>query len=592
MTDFERFAALFDGFKQRFGRYDVAGDARDGEKVQGKARTVDRPLTIDLYEKHLEGKVGIGVIPLREDDTVSFAAIDIDVYNREDREKRALTHEDVALALFDSPLIVTRSKSNGIHVWLFAHKPVSAECAVGYLHSVAASLGVAGTEVFPKQTSRANDHDIGNWINLPYFGRTTRQAVVPSSESGVTSFRDLGFDEFLEVAETAALTVDDAWLASNTVTHPTQRDGNVPRAKLFHDGPPCLQSLLVGWPDKRKAIQEKFDRGQITQDQYDKQMKYTTPQLGEGARDNIFLQVGLYLRRRINGETDPDAALDKNQKAQLLEELQNAHRQWGVAVFGPKFIEDDNEQNLGIADDLPRIATQAAKGKYGYACTQEPQKGFCNRRLCLKRKFGIGVSRSDWPEITDFTIMTSEDRQYFLTFNGKRIHIPDVESLVSQSRFRNAILNQSDFMWPTMPGPKYEEMMTALIKDATDQNRLIAPPPDSDRRSILLDLLTDFIYSKRIERGQNDASFHNGRVLWDDDEKHAWFKLKEFVSFVRNEGHMWSHVLISKMLVEDFGVSHLGNTFIGGKQARPYIVEVASLARLAEEGFEHEDDHG
>lgn len=590
MSDFERFAALFDGFKQRFGRYDVAGgDKVEGEKVQGKARTVDRPLTIDLYEKHLEGSVGIGVIPLRDDDTVRFAAIDIDVYKQEDRAKRNLTHEDIAQSLAATPLIVTRSKSNGIHVWLFASKPVRAENAVAYLHSIAAMLGVSGTEVFPKQTARANDQDIGNWINLPYFGRTTRRAVVPVTENGVTSFHDLTLDTFLDAAETASLTVDDDWLITNTFEHGSQRDGSSDApSDMFLDGPPCLQSLIVGWASKREAIQKKFDTGQITQDQYDKQMKFTYPQLTKGARDHTFLQVGLYLRRRLNGDVEPDAALSQEDRDKLEEQLHDAHRKWGVAVHGTDFI--GNEAKLGIANDIQRLAKQAAKGKWGYKCTQEPLKGFCNRRLCTKRKFGIGVSRADVPEISDFTIMTSEDRQYFLTFGETRIHIADVETLMSQTRFRNAITNQADVVWPMMPNPKYEEMIAALIKDAKEQNRLISPPPDSDRKSIVLDLLSDFITSKRIERGQNDASFHNGRVIWDEDEKHAWFKLKEFMSYVRNAGHVWTHTVVSKMLVEDFGVTPRGNTFIGGKQARPYVVEVARLEHLLTVGVADGED--
>lgn len=578
MNKTELFAALFNGYTKRYGRYDLTGEVSDKSKHEGRARTVDAVLTTKLYGSHLAGKIGIGVIPLREDDHVNFAAIDIDVYTDADQTKRNLTHEDVAKALFDTPLIVTRSKSNGIHVWLFAAEPVKASLAVGYLNSIAASLGAAGTEVFPKQTQRANDQDIGNWINLPYFGGDKRLAVLPSIDGSVTSFKDIDLDTFLVVAGEAAKTVTNKWLKANTLSEPSQRDSG-DKEDLWLDGPPCLQSLCHGWPRKRARIEKQFAEGLINDDQRKKQLSLTYPQL-EQERNNVFKEVAIYVRRRTLG-LDPDGALDKDGKAEHARELDAAHDDW-TAQAAIDFGVDPRK--IGIKSELGSIAHSISKGKWGYACTKGHIKPWCNRKLCMKRKFGVGVSQSDMPEIADFTIMTSVDRQYFMDVGACRIHIADAETLLSQARFAVAVLNQADFVWQLMPDPKYKELISQLIEDAKKHNRVVEPPPDSDRAAILFNLLNDFIYSKRIAKGKNDAAIHSGRAVWSENETEAMFKLGQFMDYVRNAGHSWTHSAVSKMLIEDFCVTARGNTTIGDKQVRPYVVNIVAHKALVERG--------
>lgn len=571
MSNAERFARLFAGFTARYGRYDMSGAKAPEEKVAGRARTVDEEIQSSDYAAHVNGEVGIGVIPLKTDNRVNFAAIDIDVYKQEDQRARSLTHSDVALTLSDTPLIVTKSKSGGIHVWLFSKEGVSARLATDYMNSQAARLGVAGCEVFPKQTERHSDDDVGNWINLPYFGNT-RTAVIPNKVGTVYEFPEISLDLFLDIAEGAAATVTDDWLIDNTNPGEWEQRGKQTETPMFKDGPPCLQALCAGFPEKRDLIQKKFDRGEITEDQYHKQLAFTSPQLVEGARDNTFFNVALYLRRRMN-EQDPDGSVEADQ---LLADLREAHTIWGLRRFGDDF---DGKRN-GIAEALPRLAAQAAKNKWGYSCTKEPLKGFCNRRLCLKRAFGIGTVQNDETAITGFTIVESEDRQYYMTIGDKRIHVPDAQTLFSQSLFAQIVLNQTDRMWRTMQDAKYKEMMDSLLQKADR----IQPPPDSDRRSMLLNSLAEFISSKAIPKGKNDSSIHSGRVIMSEDELEATFKFDQFMTFLKSRGFSWTPGIVAKMLTDDLKVQARGNTHIGNKQVRPYVVNMTMLERMLSEG--------
>ena len=574
----KRFAALFRGYTERYGRYDITGDTAPEEKVAGRARTVDEHITENAYADHVAGKVGIGIIPLqgtpRQEGRVNFAAIDIDVYSQEDQSKRNLTHSDIALTLMETPLIVSRSKSGGIHVWLFSEKGVSAQLAIDYLNAQAAHLGVAGCEVFPKQTERHSEEDIGNWINLPYFG-DTRHAVVPSKQGSTIEFIDLDLEQFLGIAEGSSKEVTDEWLRDNTVLPSSQRYGDDEEETLFYDGPPCLQRLIIGDPRKVEKLERDFmakkrdakfpneAAKKRAESWLEKQKAALEPQNLENNRNNAFFGVAMYLHRRLSPH-DPDAALDEDAGKKFDVMLDTVHGDWRVATG-----------NTGISSELSTLKRQGRQGKWGYSCTKEPLKSFCDRRLCYKRKFGIGTGAKDAPfAITGFTIVTSEERQYYLTVGDKRIHIPDAQSLFSQSAFAQHVLNQTDRMWRTLQDAKYKELMDGLLSSADK----ISPPPDSDSLSIIRNSLYDFVHDMRQERGHNDLAFFQGRVLVAEDEMTAIFKLDQFENFLRGRGYtQFTTKMIAKRLVDDLNVTGRGNTQVAGRQVRPYEVNLANL---------------
>lgn len=167
-----------------------------------------------------------------------------------------------------------------------------------------------------------------------------------------------------------------------------------------------------------------------------------------------------------------------------------------------------------------------------------------------------------------------------MTIGDKRIHVPDAQTLFSQSAFAQVVLNQTDRMWRTMQDAKYKEMMDALLQKADR----IQPPPDSDRRSMLLNSLAEFISSKAIPKGKNDSSIHSGRVIMSEDELEATFKFDQFMTFLKSRGFSWTPGIVAKMLTDDLKVQARGNTHIGNKQVRPYVVNMTTLERMLSEG--------
>jgi hypothetical protein len=188
-----RFMRLFDGLKIAHGT--------------GRGMWIKRPASAEDFAKHLQGEgPGIGIAPLRPDNTVMFAAIDLD-------------EPDFAAAREMQSFLpgaswVEKSRSGNAHVWVFFSAPCEAWVAMGLLKEATVAAGKSRVEVFPK------NHDfskvkLGNYINLPYHGdqRPILKAKPedvedhwhPGLQGGAAASWVRGWeytlDEFLDVAE-------------------------------------------------------------------------------------------------------------------------------------------------------------------------------------------------------------------------------------------------------------------------------------------------------------------------------------------------------------------------------------------------------
>ena len=257
-TTAERFAARFAGLERAHGEYEVPEGARanDKGKVEGPRGTHPTPLTPELFERHLTSRTfGLGVVPIRDDDTCVFGAIDVDVYPLD------LVKIDAEVRRLRLPLITCRTKSGGCHLYLFTAEPAQAALIRERLLEWSVVLGYPGSEVFPKQTRLASEQDYGNWINIPYQGgdKTMRYAV------GVDG-RALKLAAFLDLADQRAVTVSEL---EGFILPEDEVSGD-----LFEESPPCLEALARrGFP--------------------------------EGSRNNALFNVAVYLKRRY-GESWAD----------------------------------------------------------------------------------------------------------------------------------------------------------------------------------------------------------------------------------------------------------------------------------------------
>ena len=237
-----RLATIFDGLPRAYGWYAIPEGTVPDEhgKFYGRRATVKKPVTIELWQRHVAGKngFGIGIVPIRDDATCVFGAIDIDVYPVD------LNVVAANIRRLGLPVILCRTKSGGAHVYLFMKEPTPAATVRAALMEWAVLLGYPGVEVFPKQTALAGPDDdaedskgSGSWINIPYNGgrRSTRYALKADGEAMTP-------DEFVAAVDATAITI--ASLAAFRPTLPAST------GDWFADGPPCLQTLaMTGFGD-------------------------------------------------------------------------------------------------------------------------------------------------------------------------------------------------------------------------------------------------------------------------------------------------------------------------------------------------------
>jgi hypothetical protein len=235
---------LFDGLDRAYGIYALDNARSPKGKEQGRARTVIGKVEEVNWLDHLEGRTGIGIVPIRDDGTCTFGCMDIDVYNLDIESLSARSRE------MNLPLVLCRSKSGGAHMYLFMKTPTPCSVVRKALLDCSIILDFAGCEIFPKQENLASKQDVGNWLNMPYFdaARTTRYAVVDNEA--------LTAEQFLDHAESAA------------VTHAQLLEIEVPTDNILDEGPPCLQALARNGIPEGTRNEVLFNMGVYTRVRY------------------------------------------------------------------------------------------------------------------------------------------------------------------------------------------------------------------------------------------------------------------------------------------------------------------------------------
>jgi len=186
----EELLEAFEGFKSAHGQTEVSAQRTAG-KQKAKSYIVRQPLTLELIQSHIDGKQGVGAIPINEDNKCKFGALVIDQY--------PLDHNELLdkLEKFNVPCIVCRSKSGGAHIFFFFKEWMNASDFRDKAAEISAALGHGRCEIFPKQEQILVERgDVGNFINLPYFDseQTLRYAILKRGGDYV----EASLSEFIE----------------------------------------------------------------------------------------------------------------------------------------------------------------------------------------------------------------------------------------------------------------------------------------------------------------------------------------------------------------------------------------------------------
>ena len=242
-----------------------------------------------------------------------------------------------------------------------------------------------------------------------------------------------------------------------------------PKEAPFSDAPPCLETML--------------NNG-----------------IPEGTRNTTLFQTGVYCKKKF-----PDGWQAE------VEAINQQH-------FKP---------SLG-AIEVVQVQEQHEKKQYGYLCTQEPFKSYCNKGLCRNRKYGIGQSGTvDMPSISGLTILLSEPRLYFLDVDGKRLEL-STEQLQMPIQFQRQCMEQLNYMPPTPKPADWQILVNELLKGASQ----IEVPEELTVGGQFKELLRQFCTSRIRAMSPEEIEL---KRPWTEDEK-TYFKIAGLQEFLVNQG--------------------------------------------------------
>ena len=470
-----KFIDIFTGLQRAFGTADLTKLSIDPST--GKAKPVygwaHREIKDQDYLDHLNGKQSIGIQPCDDSGMAQFGAIDIDDKQHSYTNFPYKKYLDI-IAEHNLPLVPVRSKSGGLHLYLFVKEKIRAVAIRNFLEGLLFTLKLpTNIEIYPKQTELGKDSEgkwnMGQYINLPYYKKTER---VGFNLDG-TKFT---FDQFIDVVEANTYTADE--LEEFTLEHTRKLlNGG---GEEFNDGPPCLAILT------RNKLTDGRDRFLYNYHVFAKK-KYP-----DDWEKMVIAAPGRYFQPGSNGVVD-----------------------WTEAQTRKK------------------IPSWKREGKKGYKCTEEPINAVCLKAECRKRKFGyLSDKQSSFPALSGLQKITYPEPQY--TFNvtlsdgqtTKEVRAKNIKQIIELDNIRAIIGAAADMVPPKIKQDEFQDILDNLFPP-----KLTTPPPKGTTPNELLeDYLLTYLNGPKAK---THASFKTGAVLIEGS--HAYFVYASFFNTLKNK---------------------------------------------------------
>jgi hypothetical protein len=460
--------------------------------IKKTARTIREPVTLEMWKQHLKGTTPLGIIPIRQDSTCVWGSIDIDDYDVDlvDVIKRV---EAAKL-----PLVPCRSKSGGLHLFLFMRESTPADRVQGALRDIAASLGFAGSEIFPKQTKiLASQGEQGNWMVMPYYGDDYGGKIKFQYGLKKTG-AEMTLEEFLTFAEKRRVTIEQLdELKIKKATKGTKTNGGkkgagnngagrAPRVP-FGNGPPCLQNMAEGgFP-------------------------------ADGRKRAIFM-IGIYLKRAY--PNDWKERLDQDNQTYLRPPLPT--------------------------DEINSVIKSLDKKDYEYTCKEQPMAAHCNSVVCRGRKFGVGTG-GEYPVIEALSKLNTDPPLWFVDIPGAHIAMT-TEELTNYRKFHTLCVARADP--PVAFKLIRDDVWMGILNDALQKVDIIEAGPDVGISAIFHEMIEEFLTNRT--RGERREDLLRGAPWEDEEQGRHYFRLQDLMKFLGRQGSKMSRSEVTTRIRENF----------------------------------------
>jgi hypothetical protein len=186
------------------------------------------------------------------------------------------------------------------------------------------------------------------------------------------------------------------------------------------------------------------------------------------------------------------------------------------------------------ANEVATIIKQLQKKDYFYKCEDQPLVSFCNKSLCMTRKFGVGPGELN-NELSSLTKINGDPPIWLLNVDGSRVEL-STEALVSQIIFQKECVAQVNKYPVGMNSKAWQARMQVLLNNLT----IIEVPPDATLKGAFEDLLTSFCCdrAKGVEREdilQGIAVWAEGRVYFQIKDVMKHLLVNDFKTYTSNK---------------------------------------------------------
>lgn len=227
MTLAKEFFSIFEGFRGHHGTYGDTTVSPEGKvEIRKTAKTIKQPVSENLWQMHLNGERPLGIVPVNEEGMCYWGCVDIDKVNHENVV-------NIAKTIYKKCpfFVICKSKSGNLHAYVFFKEPVPAKDVRTLLANIAATIGYADREIFPKQDAVLYEKgDIGSWLNMPYLNESATQHYA-ISETG----EQLSARQFIDTARSRKVLYNDLL---------SFQDGQPDIDAILRDLPPCFANML------------------------------------------------------------------------------------------------------------------------------------------------------------------------------------------------------------------------------------------------------------------------------------------------------------------------------------------------------------
>jgi len=173
-----------------------------------------------------------------------------------------------------------------------------------------------------------------------------------------------------------------------------------------------------------------------------------------------------------------------------------------------------------VPSEVTVIFNSVETREYFYKCKNEPLVSFCNSKVCVTRKFGVGDGEEPQQTITSIRKYNSDPPLFFCDIDGQTVSV-DTKTLHDPDHFSMACLEQIGR--PQMPMAKmlWRKMLIKLLAEKEETDTKATDDLKIDNQ--MMEYLEEFI-NKINGKSINDIQ----RGVPYTEDGHSWFKMKDF----------------------------------------------------------------